>query len=124
MAAFVLQWLNYQYSIRAFAIELYVGLIAVGFAVFGVWAGYRLTQRSPDSAQSINKQAVAALGISDRELEVLQLLINGLSNKEIAATLFVSPNTIKTHVARLYEKLGVSRRTQAAKKAKALKLVI
>lgn len=124
IAAFVLQWLNYQYSIRAFAVELYVGMVAVGFAVFGVWAGYRLTQRSSENGQSVNNQAVAALGISERELEVLKLLINGQTNKEIAATLFVSHNTVKTHVSRLYAKLEVSRRTQAVKKAKALKLVI
>lgn len=61
--------------------------------------------------------------ISARELEVLQLLANGHSNKEIAAELFVSPNTVKTHIARLYEKLEVSRRTQAVSRAKALQLV-
>ena len=124
VTAFVLQWLNYQYSMRAFATEIYVGMVAIGFAVFGIWVGFRLTQRHSSREHEVNMQAVAALGISDRELQVLQLLNNGHSNKEIAATLFVSPNTIKTHVSRLYEKLDVSRRTQAVRKAKSLNLVI
>jgi ATP/maltotriose-dependent transcriptional regulator MalT len=68
-------------------------------------------------------QALGYLGVSDREYEVLTLLADGLSNREIAERLFVSPNTVKTHLAHLYEKLAVSRRTQAISKAKELRLI-
>ncbi len=123
LTTFFLQWLDYKYSARAFTTELYIGLVALGFTAFGVWLGVRLSAKGNISDQAVNSQAIAALGISDRELEVLGLLVSGQSNKEIAANLFVSPNTVKTHVSRLYEKLDVSRRTQAVRKAKTLKLV-
>ena len=61
--------------------------------------------------------------ISKRELEVLEFMASGLSNKEIGEKLFVSENTVKTHVSRLYEKLDVKRRTQAIEKAKRLILI-
>lgn len=123
LAAFALQWLDYQHTVRVFATELYVVLIAAGFTVLGVWIGHRLTRPRSPTPFRCNSRAVAALGISDREYEVLQLLAKGHSNKEIAARLFVSPNTIKTHVARLYEKLDVSRRAMAIQKSKSLRLV-
>ncbi len=124
LSAFLLQWLDYQYSVRAFTTELYLGLTAIGFTGFGIWLGIQLSGKRRLSDRSVNSQAVTALGISDRELEVLELLVNGQSNKEIAANLFVSPNTVKTHISRLYEKLEVSRRTQAVTKAKTLRLVV
>jgi len=124
LTAFLLQWLDYQYSARAFTTELYLGLIAVGFTGFGIWFGIRVSGKRNVSERTVNSQAITALGISDRELEVLGLLVSGQSNKEIAANLFVSPNTVKTHVSRIYEKLDVSRRTQAVTKAKTLRLVV
>ena len=83
----------------------------------------RTAERIEQDEFVANKAALAALQVSHREYEVLQLLAEGFSNKEIAEQLFVSPNTIKTHIARLYEKLDVSRRTQAVHKAKSLQLI-
>ena len=124
MAAFGLQWLDYQHAVRVFATELYVILIAIGFTGLGLWVGARLSAPRVTKDLVVNKAAIATLKISDRELEVLQLLSQGLSNQEIADRLFVSINTVKTHVARLYEKLDVSRRTQAVQKAQTLHLIV
>ena len=121
--AFVLQWLEYQYTVLRFSTELYVLFIAVGFTVLGAWAGHRLTGKSDAPVFQKNTQALDYLGISDREYQVLELLAEGHSNKEIASSLFVSPNTVKTHLAHLYQKLEVSRRTQAIQKAKSLQLI-
>ena len=122
-AAFLLQWIEYQTAIRNYATELYVLLVAVLFTGLGIWVGYRLTSRGRSASFEKNTRALDALGISDREYEVLVLLAGGCSNKEIAEQLFISPNTVKTHLANLYGKLQVSRRTQAIHKAKALRLI-
>ena len=122
-AALLLQWLEYQTLVRTYAIELYVLLVAVLFTGLGIWVGYRLTGRGKSEGFEKNTRALSALGISDREYEVLVLLAGGHTNKEIADRLFVSPNTVKTHLANLYGKLEVSRRTQAIHKAKALRLI-
>ncbi len=123
LAAFALQWLDYQYAVRLLATEVYVILIAIGFTALGLWVGTHLTSRPQRDVFRVNKAALAALRVSDREHEVLQLLAAGFSNKEIAGRLFVSVNTVKTHISRLYQKLGVSRRTQAVQKAKSLQLI-
>ncbi len=122
-AAFALQGMEYFFLVRVFSTELYIVLIALGFAGLGMWVGHRLAPRHSPPAFEKNMQAMAYLGISEREYEVLELLAEGLSNKEIAERLFVSPNTVKSHLARLYEKLEVSRRTQAVSQAKALRLI-
>lgn len=122
-AAFALQWLEYQYVARVFAPEIYVVLIAVGFTALGAWVGWRLTRKAPPAPFEKNAAALAALEITEREYETLEHLAAGLSNKEIARRLGVSPNTVKTHLARIYEKLEVSRRTQAIQKAKDLSLI-
>ena len=85
--------------------------------------GVRLTKRRPAGPFEVNAQALSSLGISEREHEVLALLAEGLSNKELAERLFVSTNTIKTHLARVYDKLDVARRTQAVQKARSLRLI-
>lgn len=123
LSAFVLHWLEYKYRVRMFSTEIYIVLIAMLFTVLGIWVGRRLTSTSRPASFERNEQALNYLGISDREFEVLELLAEGLSNKEIATRLFVSPNTVKTHVARLYEKLDVSRRTQAVGKARELRMI-
>jgi len=123
IAAYALQWLEYQYAVRLFSTEIYILIIAIGFAALGVWVGNRLTARGVSSPFEKNNQAIEYLGISHREYEVLQLLAEGMSNREIADRLFVSTNTIKTHLASLYSKLDVVRRTQAVQKAKSLKLI-
>ncbi len=121
--AFLLQWLQYQYFIRIFSTEIYIGLIALAFAALGVWAGLKLARRPAPETFETNTAALASLGITRREQEVLALLAAGKSNKEIAQKLGVSPNTVKTQVASLYQKLEVSRRTQAVQKARELALI-
>jgi DNA-binding NarL/FixJ family response regulator len=121
--AFLLQWLQYNYLVRIFSTEIYIGLIAVAFAGLGVWAGMRLARRPASATFEKNTAAIAALGITLREQEVLALLASGKSNKEIAYKLGISPNTVKTQVASLYQKLEVQRRTQAVQKARELALI-
>ena len=122
-AAAGLQWLEYQHAIRFFRTELYVVLIAAAFTALGAWAGVRLARRRGPPRERPDPRQPGGAGISEREFEVLELLAAGHSNREIAEKLFVSPNTVKTHLASLYGKLGVSRRTQAVHKARALRLV-
>lgn len=123
VGAFFLDWLEYQYAARVYSTEIYIVLIALFFTVVGLWAGARLNQRPAQTPFERNHQAIKYLGISPREEEVLARLAEGLSNKEIARALDVSPNTVKTHLAKLYEKLDVARRTQAVTKAKELRLI-
>jgi DNA-binding CsgD family transcriptional regulator len=123
LAAFVLEWAEYKYLTRAFATEIYVVLIAVAFTALGLWAGRRLTAKAPAGSFVRNAAAIASLGLTDRECEVLALLAEGITNKEIARRLDVSPNTVKTHASRLYEKLGAGRRTEAVRKARDLALI-
>jgi DNA-binding CsgD family transcriptional regulator len=119
--AFVLQWLQFGLIARTHPVELYVGLIALAFMGLGVWAGAKLFRRPvPTQAFETNTKAMDSLGISGREFEVLELLAAGRSNKEISAKLNVSPNTVKTHVANLYGKLEVKRRTEAILRAREL----
>ena len=122
-AALTLQWLEYRYAVRALSTEVYIGAVAVGFTALGLWAGHRLTSRGPKKAFEKNDRAIAALGISGRELEVLELLAQGSSNNEIADRLCVSPHTVKTHLGHLYDKLDVARRTQAVQKARELRIL-
>ena len=123
VGAFVLQWAQYQFLTRVFATEFYVALIAVAFTALGIWAGYRLAPRSVSPPFERNTAALASLGVTDREVTVLEQLAVGRSNKEIARLMDISPNTVKTHIGHLFEKLGVQRRTQAIQKARELKLV-
>jgi DNA-binding NarL/FixJ family response regulator len=122
-AAFLLQWLEYRYLVRRFSTEAYVVVIALLFAVVGAWVGNRLTARRSSLGFEVNQQAIEQLRLSDRELEVLRLLAEGQSNKEMAKRLNLSPNTIKTHLANLYGKLDAGRRTQAVSKARALSII-
>lgn len=121
--AFLLQWLQYNYLVRTFPGEIYIGLVALAFAGLGVWAGMRLARRPAAATFEKNTAALASLGITLREQDVLALLAAGKSNKEIAQKLGVSPNTVKTQVASLYQKLDVQRRTQAVQKARELALI-
>jgi DNA-binding CsgD family transcriptional regulator len=115
-----LQWLDYQRLARTYPGEIYIFLVALGFLALGVFVGTRLLGAPKPAAFDGNPKAQAALGISPRELTILKELAAGHSNKEIAANLNVSPNTVKTHVSRLYEKLGSNRRTDAINKAREL----
>ncbi len=122
--AVLLQWLEYQIWARSHPGTIYVALIAAGFLGLGIWVGRGLFRSEPRGGTFVpNERALSSLGITEREREVLQLLADGRSNKEIAARLELSPNTVKTHVARLFEKLQVARRTEAILRARQLELV-
>ncbi len=123
MAAFAMHWLEYRHAVRTLSTQLYIAIIALAFTLLGVWAGNRLTRRPAPPTFEKNTRALASLGISDREYQVLLLLAEGHPNKQIARLLGVSPNTIKTHLSRLYDKLHASRRTQAIAKARSLRLI-
>jgi len=133
-----LQYTQYRFVVIEHSVELYSALVAVLFSAFGIWLGRRITRRretvvvkevlvpaetvavapfAPNSAQ------VQTLGITARELEILALVARGLSNREIATQLFVSENTVKTHCARVFDKLGAARRTQAVQRGKELGLL-
>ncbi|MFI5218476.1 MAG: response regulator transcription factor [Bacteroidia bacterium] len=133
---FLLKWLELRFIIIDHAFEIYIGAIAVIFTSLGIWLALKLTRPKVktiivekeiyihnNGTFSINEKELNKLGISSRELEVLQLMAEGLSNHEIGERLFVSLNTIKTHTSRLFEKLEVKRRTQAIEKAKRLALI-
>ncbi len=122
----LLKFVEYRLFVRDLSMEFYVGVVAVLFTSLGVWVGLRLTQkkviiRSPDF--KFDQSILDRLGISKREFEVLELIASGLSNQEIADKLFVSVNTIKSHSSNLFQKLDVSRRTQAIQRAKELRLI-
>jgi len=132
----VLQWTQFRFIVIEHSVEVYGGVIAAIFAVLGIWLGVRMSRpRKPDDSQ-LGDQAIAVqpnpemrpflvdeqrreqLGITRRELEVLGLIAQGMSNREIAGKLFVSENTIKTHSSRVFDKLGARRRTQAVQLGK------
>ncbi len=130
----LLKLIEYRFLIIERSIEIYGGLIALLFASFGIWLGLKLTKPKdrvlikevPVPAResfSINNDKIKELGITARELEILQLIAGGLSNREIAEKLFVSENTVKTHSSRLFDKLSAKRRTQAVQIAKQLRLI-
>ncbi|HEV7164069.1 MAG TPA: response regulator transcription factor [Gammaproteobacteria bacterium] len=121
VGTFVLEWLDYQRLARAYTADVYMGMIALAFLALGLYIGARVLGKPGEPAAfDGNPQAQTTLGISGRELEVLQELAAGHSNKEIASKLKVSPNTVKTHTARLFGKLGAKRRTDAIHRAREL----
>jgi NarL family two-component system response regulator LiaR len=121
-AAFALEYLKYDSFIHALPTQVYIAIVATVFAAGGAWLGWRLAARRAGSFER-NDQAAASLGLTPQEVRVLEHLAQGQSNKEIARTLNLSPNTIKTHLANLFDKLEVSSRTQAIGKARDLHLV-
>ena len=103
----------------------------LGTVLMRFWLGLKLTKnketvivREVPAPQlfTLNKTRLRELGITRRELEILELIANGLSNREIAEKLFVSENTVKTHSSRLFDKLSARRRTQAVQMGKELGL--
>lgn len=115
-----LQWLDYRRLALGHAGDIYLFLVAAGFLGLGVYIGARVFARPAAAPFDGNPKAVASLNISPRELTVLQELAAGHSNKEIARRLSIAPDTVKTHVARLFEKLEAKRRTDAINKAREL----
>jgi DNA-binding CsgD family transcriptional regulator len=135
MLLLLLKWLEVRFIIFDHAFEIYAGAIALIFTGLGVWLALKLTKPKvervivekevyiPTSTFTLNERALQNLNLSKRELEVLQLMAEGLSNHEIAERLFVSLSTVKTHSRNLFDKLEVSRRTQAIDKAKKLSII-
>lgn len=117
---FMLQWLDYQAAVRMRMGDVYLALVALMFLALGIFVGARALRAPAAAPFDGNPKAIDALGISPRELTVLHELAAGKSNKQIAQALQVSPNTIKTHVTRLLEKLDAERRTDAINRAREL----
>lgn len=117
--ALALQWIELRRLAYDRSGDLYLFAVGAVFLALGVWIGARVLSPRREGPQG-NPQAVAALGVSPRELEILHELAAGRTNKEIARRLNLSPNTVKTHVARLFEKLGARRRTEALNRARLL----
>jgi DNA-binding CsgD family transcriptional regulator len=129
-----LQLAEYRFLVLEYSLEMYGALIAAIFAAVGIWLGLQLTKKEevvvvkevPVLAAetfTLNREKLDDLGITPRELEILELIAKGLSNREIADQLFVSENTVKTHSSRLFEKLSARRRTQAVQLGKELGLI-
>lgn len=123
---FVLKYAEYRYFVRDLSEEFYIGFIALLFTSLGIWVGWKLTHRpimtpSPDFRP--DDAALTALGISKREHEVLVLMAQGLSNREIAEKLFLSPHTVKSHSSNLFIKLNARRRTEAIRRATELRIL-
>ena len=130
----VLRLLEFQFLIVQHSIEIYGGLIAALFAGLGIWLGLKLTKKQEVVVVkevpvpimqpfTLNEERLKDLGITRRELEILELIAQGLSNREIADKLFVSENTVKTHSSRLFDKLSARRRTQAVQIGKEMGLI-
>ncbi len=140
----ILQYTEYRFVVIEHSVELYSALVAILFATFGIWLGLRITRSRETIRETVRETVVVkevfvpaeapapfapntaqqqALGITARELEVLTLVARGFSNREIATHLFVSENTVKTHCARAFDKLGAARRTQAVQRGKELGLL-
>jgi len=123
LGALALQWLDYRLWVRSHGMELWVTLMAAAFLGLGVWVGAKLFRDRVQTGFELNAPALAQLGITRREHEVLGLLAAGLSNKDIAGRLGLSLNTVKSHIARVYEKLEAARRTDAVQRARELRLI-
>ena len=130
LAIAVLKVVEYRFLVIEHSIEIYGGLVALLFAGLGIWLGLKLTRPKvilkevPVSGPFVlNEARLAELGITPRELEILTQIAAGMSNREIAAKLFVSENTVKTHAASVFDKLQAKRRTQAVQIAKSSGLI-
>ena len=123
LGAFALAWLDLQQATRRITPELYVALIAIAFAAGGLWLGWKIATRrhGPDFVR--NDAALRSLGLTGQEMKVLDALASGRANKEIARSMGLSPNTVKTHLANLFAKLEVSTRTGAVTRARDLSLI-
>lgn len=130
----VLKLIEFRFLVVEHSLEIYSGLIALLFVGLGIWLGLKLTRKkeilvvkeipvpSPQ-AFALNEDRLKDLGITKRELEILALIAQGMSNREIAEKLFVSENTVKTHSSRLFDKLSAKRRTQAVQIGKEMGLI-
>jgi two-component system, NarL family, response regulator LiaR len=133
---FLLKWLELRFIIFDHSFEIYIGFIAVIFTALGIWLALKLSKPKIETVVVekevyvnrnenfvLDTSLISQLELSKRELEILNVLAQGHSNQEIAAKLFVSLSTVKTHIQNLFEKLDVKRRIQAVEKAKKLNLI-
>jgi NarL family two-component system response regulator LiaR len=128
-----LKLVEYRYLVVEYSVEIYGGIVAAVFSGVGIWLGLRLTKKPETIVREVlvpapvdfvrDQGKLQALAITPRELEVLELIAAGLSNKEIAERVFVSENTVKTHLSRVFDKLGARRRTQAVQLGKELRII-
>ncbi len=139
-----LKMVEYRFLVLEHSLEIYGGIVALLFAGLGIWLGRKLTRtREKVVVREVpvrvevqvpvhvevtgpfarNDARLQELGITPRELEILEAMAAGLSNREIGERLFVSENTVKTHAARLFDKLSARRRTQAVQLAKEAGLI-
>jgi two-component system, NarL family, response regulator LiaR len=137
-----LKLVEYRFLVLEHSLEIYGGIVALIFSALGIWLGLKLTRtREIEIVREVpvrvevevpvpvagpfkrNEARREQLGITPRELEILEAMAAGLSNREIAERLFVSENTVKTHAARLFDKLSARRRTQAIQLAKEAGLI-
>jgi ATP/maltotriose-dependent transcriptional regulator MalT len=129
-----LRLIEYRFLVLEHSVEIYGGLIALVFAILGIWLGLKLTRKEEvvvvkevavltTQPFAVNQERLRELSITKRELEILALIAQGMSNREIAEKLFVSENTVKTHSSRLFDKLSVKRRTQAVQIGKEMGLI-
>ena len=128
-----LKFIEYRFLVVEHSLEIYGGLVALLFSSVGIWLGLKLTKTKetivvkevavPDEPFAVNEDRRERLGITPREMEILELMAAGLSNREIAEKLFVSENTVKTHSSRLFDKLQAKRRTQAVQLGKEAGLI-
>jgi ATP/maltotriose-dependent transcriptional regulator MalT len=128
----MLRLIEYRFLVVEHSLEIYGGLVALLFASLGIWLGLKLTRKKEivvfkevavSAPFALNEGKQRELGVTRRELEILELIASGMSNREIAEKLFVSENTVKTHSSRLFDKLGAKRRTQAVQLGKELGLI-
>jgi len=128
-----LKLIEYRFLVAEHSVEIYGGVVAALFAALGIWLGLKLT-RTQVVVREVpvpvevpvrvggpfvpDVERARRLGITPREMEILEAIAAGLSTREIAARLFVSENTVKTHSSRLFDKLNARRRTQAVQIAK------
>ena len=137
----LLKLVEYRFLVLEHSLEIYGGIVALLFSAVGIWLGLKLTRTRetvivrevpvhvevpvpmPAGPFERNATRLEQLGITPRELEILEAMAAGLSNREIAERLFVSENTVKTHAARLFDKLSARRRTQAVQRAKEAGLI-
>ncbi|HET7613840.1 MAG TPA: LuxR C-terminal-related transcriptional regulator [Gemmatimonadaceae bacterium] len=128
----LLKVIEYRYLLVEHSLDIYGGIVAAIFSAVGIWLGLKLTR--PRETVVVKEVRVAGpfarddarlaeLGITARELEILEAMAAGFSNREIAERLFVSENTVKTHAARVFGKLSARRRTQAVQRAKEARLI-
>ena len=136
----LLKWLEARFIVFNYRLDVFIGAMAMVFTILGIWLAPKLMKPKVETRivevevekeiyiqalpqKEIDQQQIEKLGISKRELDVLQLMATGLSNEEIAGKLFVSLNTIKTHASNIFLKLDVKRRMQAVEKAKQLNII-